>query len=197
MTTTITVRENRKRGATPVPVEPSDAELARLALTESGDRAFAALYRRHVTPLYRYFVVRVGDPALAEDLTASTFVAVLESLPRYRERGSFSGWLFTIAARRLADQRGKRRVLPLELSDVAAADDLKADASAERALDLQRLGPALRSLSPDRAEAVALHFFGELSLAETAQVMGRSRIAVKSLIHRALRDLRARLDHGA
>ena len=56
------------------------------------------------------------------------------------------------------------------------------------------LACALRTLSPDRVQAVALHFFGGLSLVETAQVMGRSKVAVKSLIHRALRDLRERLN---
>jgi len=52
----------------------------------------------------------------------------------------------------------------------------------------------VRTLSPDRAQAVSLHFFGELTLKETARVMKRSKVAVKSLIHRALRDLRERLD---
>ena len=52
---------------------------------------------------------------------------------------------------------------------------------------------ALKPVQPTGLH-VTLHFFGGLSLSETARVMGRSQVAVKSLIHRALRDLRKRLD---
>jgi hypothetical protein len=62
----------------------SDAELVRQAKSASGQAAVAALYRRYLTPVYRYFCARTGDAGLAEDLTSQTFVAVLEGLPRYR-----------------------------------------------------------------------------------------------------------------
>jgi DNA-directed RNA polymerase specialized sigma24 family protein len=71
----------------------------------SGQAAFAALYRRYLAPLYRYLYVRTGDVGAAEDLTSQTFVAALEGLPRYRERGTFAGWLFTIVARKRMDER--------------------------------------------------------------------------------------------
>jgi len=173
--------------------EPTDAELVRQAMEHKA--AFAALYRRYLTPVYRYFYARTGDTQQAEDLTAQTFTAALEGLPRYRERGTFAGWLFTIAARRLADHFRRRRPT-VALEDVADLPDpdLLPEALAERAEQGAHLARALRTLSPDRAQAVALHFFGELSLSETGQVMGRSKVAVKSLLHRALRDLRERLD---
>jgi RNA polymerase sigma factor (sigma-70 family) len=173
--------------------EPSDAELVRQARMASGKAAFAVLYRRYLTPVYRYFYARTGDVGLAEDLTSQTFVAVLEGLPRYRERRSFAGWLFTIAARRLADYlRGHSSLLLEKAADLPAADPLP-EAAVEHTAQIAHLMRAVRTLSPDRMQAVSLHFFGELSLKETAQVMKRSKVAVKSLIHRALRDLRERL----
>jgi RNA polymerase sigma factor (sigma-70 family) len=173
----------------------SDAELVREARSASGQAAFAALYRRYLAPLYRYFTARTGDVGAAEDLAAQTFVAALEGLPRYRERGAFAGWLFTIAARRLADYQRGRAPLPLDEAADLAADDPPPEAAAEHGERAARLARAVRTLSPDRAQAVSLHFIGGLSLKETAHVMRRSRAAVKSLIHRALRDLRERLDH--
>lgn len=173
--------------------EPTDAELVRQAMGKKA--AFAALYRRYLTPVYRYFYARTGDVQQAEDLTAQTFVAVLEGLPRYRERGTFAGWLFTIAARRLADHLRRHR-LTVALDEVADLPDPdpSPETLTEHAERTAHLARALRTLSPDRARAVALHFFGELSLSETGQVMHRSKVAVKSLLHRALRDLRERLD---
>jgi RNA polymerase sigma-70 factor (ECF subfamily) len=174
--------------------EPSDADLVRRARTTEGQEAFAALYRRYLTPVYRYFHARTGDVQQAEDLTAQTFVAALDGLARYRERGTFAGWLFTIAARRLTDHF--RQQPTLRLDDIAdrTSPDLPPEASVEQAEQMTRLARAVQTLSPGRAQAVALHFFGELRLGETAQVMGRSKVAVKSLIHRALRDLREKLD---
>ncbi len=174
--------------------EQSEADLVRQAGTTGGQAALAALYRRYLTPVYRYFYARTGDVQQAEDLTAQTFVAALEGLPRYRERGTFAGWLFTIAACRLADHFRHQPAVPLD--DVAdwPSPDPPPEVLVEHAEQVTCLAHAVRTLSCGRAQAVALHFFGELSLSETARVMDRSKVAVKSLIHRALRDLRERLD---
>ena len=181
--------------------EITDAELVRLA--QEGDKsAFVALYRRYLERVYRYFYARTGNVQLAEDLTAQTFMAVLESLSRYRERGIFVAWLFTIAARRYADACRERIHISLDVEATASrAEQLSDPALPPESAMVQSeqtaaLVKAIRSLSPDRAQAVALHFFGGLSHKETAKAMGRSRIAVKSLIHRALRDLRKELKHG-
>lgn len=177
-----------------IPPAASDAELIRQAQTRAGRAAFAALYRRYVTPLYRYFYARTGSPALSEDLTSQTFIAALKGLPRYRERGSFAGWLFTIAARRLADHLRARPSWPLDQAGDLPAGDPLPETVIEQAAQIARLMRAVQALSPDRMQAVSLHFFGELSLQETARVMKRSKVAVKSLINRALSDLRKRLD---
>jgi RNA polymerase sigma-70 factor (ECF subfamily) len=55
------------------------------------------------------------------------------------------------------------------------------------------LEQALHTLTPERAEAIALRFFGELSNAEVATVMEKQEAAVKMLIHRGLQELRGRL----
>jgi len=66
--------------------EPTDAELVQQAPEDQA--AFAALYRRYLTPVYRYFYARTGDVQQAEDLTAQNFVAMLEGLPATANAGS-------------------------------------------------------------------------------------------------------------
>jgi RNA polymerase sigma-70 factor (ECF subfamily) len=179
---------------TDAPAGQPDADLVRRARTGDGQGAFATLYRRYLTPVYRYFYARTGDVQQAEDLAAQTFVSALEGLPRYRERGTFAGWLFTIAARRLADHFRRQPAAPMDEPADLPNPDPPPEALVEQAERMTRLARAVQALSPGRAQAVTLHFFGGLSLSETARVMGRSQVAVKSLIHRALRDLRKRLD---
>jgi DNA-directed RNA polymerase specialized sigma24 family protein len=72
-------------------------------LAAGGPDAFDAFYRRHVTSILRYFVTRTRDAELAADLTAETFAAALAGRARYRpEAGAAVGWLFGIAAKKLA-----------------------------------------------------------------------------------------------
>jgi RNA polymerase sigma-70 factor (ECF subfamily) len=180
---------------TDVSSEVSDAHLARQA--QAGERAaFAALYRRYLLKVYRYFYVRTGAVQLAEDLTSQTFMAALESLPRYRERGMFAAWLFAIASRRYVDTCRSQTAIPPEVVDDPPDPAPSPEAALVHAERMAGLAQALRALPPGRAQAVALHFFGGLTHKETARAMGRSRIAVKSLINRALRDLREKLDDG-
>src|SRR5207302_10755857 len=71
--------------------------------------AFALLYRKYLTPVYRYVYQQVGNAQDAEDLTATTFSEALASLPRYEARGSFAAWLFGIARHVLLRHRRAHR----------------------------------------------------------------------------------------
>ena len=173
-----------------------DRELVRLAKTDHG--AFDALYRRYVTPVYRYCYARTDSVADAEDLSAQTFLACLEGIQRYRGRGSFSAWLFGIAHHKCADfhrsqysDRGDMIGDQIEnVSDPADRVNPEAQSILRGMLDCVASGLPL--LSPDRVNAVRLRYWGGLSIANIARVMQRSPAAIKMLISRAMADLRER-----
>ncbi len=168
-----------------------------LAQQAGADRsAFDALYRRYVTQVYRYCYVRVNDVAEAEDLTTQTFIAALESIASFRGNGAFAAWLFGIARRKCADFYRKAYAHPNTALDMAeqradlGATDPEEAAFAGQVLDcVQRTLP---TLSPDRAEAIHLRYWGNLDIKEVAAVMKRNQAAVKMLLSRALQDLRER-----
>lgn len=155
-------------------------------------QAFSELYRRHLQRVYAYHYARTGNQADAQDLTSQTFVAALESLPRYRAQGSFAGWLLGIAHHKLVDHyRSHAPAEPL-VDDIPMAGPPLEEAAFDR-LQLQQIAHGLRALTADRAEALTLRIFASLSVAETAQVMGKTEAAIKMLVHRALADLKASL----
>jgi RNA polymerase sigma-70 factor (ECF subfamily) len=169
-----------------------DELLARQANEDSA--AFAELYRRHLSRVYRYLLVRLGTVQDAQDVTSQTFLAALEGIASYRGKGSFAAWLLGIARRKAAYHfRQRREMLPLE----GAASELYPDPSPEELvaerLRLEQVAQALRTLAPERGEALALQLFGGLSATEVAQVMGKNEAAVKMLTHRAVHDLQERL----
>ena len=87
-------------------------EAALIEEAQHNPEAFARLYQRYLTPLYRYLYRRLSNAHDAEDLTTQVFIDVLEGLAthRYREGGCFVAWLFTIARRRLVDFYRQRTV---------------------------------------------------------------------------------------
>lgn len=167
-----------------------DAVLVRAARRDPV--AFAALYQRYVTPIYRYLYSRVGNAADAEDLTAQTFVAALEGLPGYHERGNFAAWLFTIAHNKAADHhRQHHPQLPLDEALNSPRHGENPMTSMMRKETLQRLSALVAGLEEDKQELLRLRFAGSLTYAQIAQVVGSSEGAVKMAVHRLLNRLEA------
>jgi len=168
-----------------------ERDLAQLATTDI--EAFAELYRRHLTRVYRYHVAHVGNVKDAEDLTSQTFIAALEGVRSFRGSGSFAAWILGIASRkRLMFYRRSKPEVPLEDAIHYPSPGLPTDQAAAQRLQLESVSRALRKLSPERAEALILTYFGGLSQAEAGRVLNKSEAAVKMLISRGLQDLRER-----
>ncbi|MEW5826114.1 MAG: sigma-70 family RNA polymerase sigma factor [Candidatus Bipolaricaulota bacterium] len=63
----------------------------------SDREAYGELWSRHNTALLFYFWHKTGDWSVAEDLRAETFLRVWQARKTWRRKGSFRGWLWTIA----------------------------------------------------------------------------------------------------
>ncbi|MCK6540557.1 MAG: RNA polymerase sigma factor [Anaerolineales bacterium] len=173
--------------------EQTETDLARRAITDAD--AFAELYRRHVTRVYRYHMAHIGNVKDAEDLTSQTFMAALEGIKSFCGAGSFAAWIMGIASRKrlMFFRRSRnRREVPLEAALQYPSPSLSTDKAATQSLQFESVYRALRQISPDRAEAIILSFFGGLSNLETSRVLRKSEAAVKMLISRGLQDLRER-----
>jgi RNA polymerase sigma-70 factor (ECF subfamily) len=186
-----------RSGAQETPKQRAEVRLIERA--QAGDKgAIGELYRAHVDMVYRYIYARVGDVAVAEDLTAQVFLKALEGLPNYEPSGSpFAAWLYRIAYARTVDhwrQQQRRREVVLDESlpaaDPAPEDRLVLETEWNTALDL------LAQLTDDQQDVLILRFIGEMSLAEVADALGKTVGAVKAAQHRALATL-ARLMEGS
>lgn len=170
-----------------------DRALVQAARTDL--RAFNGLYERHVTRVYRYLLVRVGNVADAEDLTSQTFLVAMENLDKYRGERPFLAWLFDIARHKVADKyRRQKPEAELEAAnDLADADEVP-DIIVSQKLQIEAVAQKLQTLSPDRAEVISLRLFGGLDIPEIARLMQKQEPAVRMLLHRGLQDLQARLN---
>lgn len=153
--------------------------------------AFALLYRRYVTLIYRYLFSRTGNEADAQDLTAQVFLEVLEGLHRYHDRGNFAAWLFTIARRRATDHYRRRSPLPLDdTPDLGGDNDPLLHVIEREALD--RLTGLIAQLDDNQRDLLRLRFAAGLTFGQIGIILGRSEAAVKMAVHRLLDRLRAK-----
>ncbi len=175
----------------PQSLNTGEVDLAQEARTNAD--AFGELYRRHVTRVYRYHMAHTGNVKDAEDLTSQTFMAALEGIRSFRGSGSFAAWILGIAARKKAMFfRGIRPEVPIEAARHIPSPSLSTDQLANQRLRLDSITRALKQISPERADAIALCFFSELTYAEAGHVLKKSEAAAKMLVSRGLQDLRER-----
>lgn len=169
-----------------------------LAAARRGEAwAVARLYEDLKGPVVTFVRLRgARDP---DDVTSETFLQVFRDLDGFEgDAQGFRAWVFTIAKRRLIDERRRASRRVREVRMAPGVDPAGGDA-ADEALDGlgdARVQALLAGLTADQREVVLLRIVGDLSLKDTAQVMGRSVGAVKVLQHRALAALRAVLVAG-
>jgi RNA polymerase sigma-70 factor (ECF subfamily) len=177
----------------------TETEQVNLVLAAArGDReAFSRIYRRHVDTIFRFILRRVGNPAVAEDLTSETFLRALRHIGEYTWQGRDVGaWLLTIARHLVADhfRSAARRCQPT--GRIADWDWIDDDRAVDPLLGIERaelgaaLGSALAGLGSRRqADCLRLRFLDGLSVSETAARLGVEVGACKALQHRGLRAM--------
>jgi RNA polymerase sigma-70 factor (ECF subfamily) len=169
------------------------AETAWIAAAQADPAAFAPLYERYATPVYRFIHRKVGNPEVANDLTAQVFIKAIERIGRYQPRpgATFRSWLFTIARNTVTDSwRRTRPVAPYEpVAGTLVDQDPGPEALAIAGDEYDALCAVLDHLPDSQRAIVELRLAG-LSTAEIMATLGMSGPAVKSAQHRAYRRLR-------
>jgi RNA polymerase sigma-70 factor (ECF subfamily) len=139
--------------------------------------------------------LRLQGSAEPEDLTSEVFLAVLRNLRGFQgDEAGFRSWVFTIAHRRLLDERRRRARRPPheQLVDAAetfaleltAPDDV--EGSVDRSLGAQRVRSLCERLVPGQRDVLLLRLLGDLSIEQVAATLGKSPGAVKALQRRGL-----------
>jgi RNA polymerase sigma-70 factor (ECF subfamily) len=178
-------------------VQPGEtASIDELAVAATGGdvEAVGRLYDALVEPIYRYVAIRLRRREDSEDVTQLVFERIVAALPRYRHQGRpFSAWAFRIARNAVIDHQ--RRYRPTEpLGTIAEpTDGVLLEALSLRDEEIRELRAAIRCLTPDQQEALALRYGAGLSADEAARVMGRQAGTIRGLTFRAIEALRRNL----
>ena len=144
--------------------------------------------------------LRLQGASEPEDLTSEVFLGVLRNVGRFTgDEAAFRSWVFTIAHRRLLDDRRARGRRPdIEpLEEVAdPRDDHDVEIEVDRAMSVRRIEQLCDALSPDQRDVLLLRLVGDQTIEEIAAVLDRTPGAVKALQRRGARGSGRQLCRG-
>ena len=153
------------------------------------------LFRRHYADLLRLAVVMLGNREAAEDAVQEAFVSLHRNWRSMRDPQAAEAYLRSAVlnrsrswVRRQATQRAAR---PLTL--VREHQESAEDTTVARD-QVGSLVAAMRTLARRQRDVLACRFVLDLSIAETAQLLGISSGSVKAHAHRGLQALQQRIE---
>ena len=155
----------------------------------------ASLYRHALPQVYGYLLPRCGSTALAEDLTAETFMAAVAAAQRERPPELSVGWLVGVARHKLLDHWRAAERERRGLADIQRVSATVDDPWPEQ-LDIAAVHAALARLSVAQRAALMLRYLDGLPVSQVAEQLGRSLHATETLLVRARTALRRAYQDG-
>jgi RNA polymerase sigma-70 factor (ECF subfamily) len=166
-----------------------------LLLARSGSTwAWSQLYAELAGPVLGY--LRLRGAAEPEDLLSEVFLAMVRGLDSFvGDSRQFRSWVFTIAHRRMIDERRARGKRPVELRgevEPAIAAEDPATQVIDRLTDEEIIG-LVNALTPEQRDVLLLRLLAGLTIGEIAAAVGKTTGAVKALQRRGLQALQEKL----
>ncbi len=163
-------------------------------VAKGDERAFLALYDRHVSRVYGLTLHILGEPMLAEEATQDTFLKLWSRARQYlAERGPFLSWLLTIA-RRVAIDRVRLESRRPVLTDANDPEDVWQNTpdlgTVSEETRWRSLHFAVQSLHPDQRRVIELAYYQGMSQSQIAEVLGWPLGTVKTRLRAAMENLR-------
>jgi RNA polymerase sigma factor (sigma-70 family) len=168
------------------------------AAKRGSEAAWEQIYGSLAGPVTGYLRSRgAADP---EDISSEVFYQLARDIHRFEgDADNFRSWVFVIAHRRLIDARRTATRRPVLVDDaISRVDEEGGDVEEEvmASLGTAWITQVFDSLTDEQQQVLSLRLIGDLSLEDTAVVMGKRVGAVKALQRRALTAVRARLSEG-
>jgi RNA polymerase sigma-70 factor (ECF subfamily) len=170
----------------------TDAELVKAVL--NGDKhVFVELVRRYERPVRAVALDILGDYHSATDVSQDAFVRAYERLAGLRRPESFGPWLMKITRRCALDSvRRKSREILLETKAASAIENPNGRLDEDK----QKLLAAVVKLPKAERQVVMLRYFGENSVNDVANMLGRKVGTVTKQLSRARVHLRKILERS-
>jgi RNA polymerase sigma-70 factor (ECF subfamily) len=178
------------------------SEEALVVKARQGDRsAFEEIVRRTSRLVFARLYLETGDRHRAEDLLQETWLRAFRALGELKDAANLRSWLLTIATHALTDaargEQARKRggAARPESGDLALHPDcgLPPEEEASRSELRDRVLAGLRSLPEEYRLPLTLRYLAGSDYESIEIQLGLTNGALRGLLHRGLKMLRARL----
>lgn len=166
-----------------------DLDLCLSKISRRDEFALEELYRAFAKPIYRFSLMTLQDPSLAEDAMQETFIRIMSYSGTYKLGTNARAWIFKIARNTCMDICS--RTLPVTDDEILlnVSDEHQIDDVTEKVV----LKEAIARLTPVEREILSLYIYSGLKQTEIASVMRIPYIKVRSHYKYAIQKLRKEL----
>jgi RNA polymerase sigma-70 factor, ECF subfamily len=181
------------------PDMPPDLQQSIINEFQADKNAFGKIYDHYYEMILFYLIKRTMSSEIGYDITADTFVKAFENFHKFKWKGvSIKSWLFKIAINNLKNYRRKPATTILT-EEMLGMESLVTDTKEELHemdkelfgdAELSQLSDAIATLKPEHQNVISLYYFSEMSQLEIAEALDKSVSAVKSIMHRAMNNLK-------
>ena len=164
------------------------------------DSVFHRLYEEYHHDVFKFLIYLTRNRDQAEDLVHEVYVRVLRAYAGFEGKSSEKTWLFSIAKNVAIDHFRKQSVrrkhafdkFDWEKSQLTSTGTLPDELLVINE-KMQGLLNALETCTGDQKMVIHMRFMHDLSIAESAEILGWTDGKVKTTQHRAIKSLRQKL----
>lgn len=167
----------------------------------AGDvEAFAEVYNQSINQVYRTLFFLTENKADVDDIVQEVYVELFKNLYKYDSTRSFQAWLYGITIKQHQAYRRRRwrqsRKESKEMQLRAPGLDTDISIAVVDRMTNQSLLEDIETLSYKLKQVIILHYLNELTQEEISEALQIPLGTVKSRIHLALKELRAKVRRG-
>ena len=168
-------------------------------------RKFAKIYDKYVNKIYRFIYLKVDSQETAEDLTSQVFTKGWERISKIKNQKSeirnIPAYLYQIARAEISNhyRRGaKFQIISTEANPIADSQLTDPQPTAEESFKLQSdieiMKASLSQLNDDYQNVIIWRYLDGFSFKQIGQIMERPEGTVRVMVHRALKELREKME---
>jgi RNA polymerase sigma-70 factor (ECF subfamily) len=160
---------------------------------QKGDsESFGQIYSLYARQIYNFLFSKLKHRETTEDIVHTVFLTAWTNLHSYKPHANakFSTWLFQIANFTLIDHWRTKKPTA-ELTEIENLAQFAQDPKFYE--EYEYLWIAISELPLEYQTVLDLRFRQNLSVKETAQILGKSQVGVRVIQHRALKAIGLKL----
>ncbi len=159
-------------------------------------KIFENIYSQYIEKIYRFVFLKVNSQEKAEDISSEVFLRFWKYLNKDAKIDNTQAFLYKIANNLVIDHYREKGQAQFVSTQNYAIVDSETDLETQSLLtsDMNNVKNALGNIKKNYQNIIIWRYLDELTIPEIAKIMDKSEEAVRVMLHRAMKALKAELE---